>query len=677
MWQLPSFHRIGPEQFSDLFKSTPIATFGQLVNATIIALALYPVTSIPVMVGWWVVNLAMCALMWWRWYKNRERVITKISKKAIPRAMVSGFLYALPWSLLVILYLGNIPHREELLMGIAVIGMAAAGSVQLARIYPAALVYLATILLPVFIKSIMLAETQYYLLAGLSFSYIVYLISIISSSANTSIERSTALGDLKVKVNQLDSANDALEKLATIDDLTGMPNRRAFYDRLAGSISELNIPDNGFFVLLCDLDHFKNVNDTAGHAAGDNLLRKIAGRLQDNIKDCDFAARLGGDEFAIIVKNQQNSSDIKDFVQVLLGQIKDTLKFDDESINVGISIGISNFPRDAQTPEALLSLADIALQRGKSISRGKFWFFDENLRAKLLSDSKLEADLRVALAQKQFELFYQPKVDISSGRLRGFESLLRWRRPDGRIELPDSFLPLASERGLMLQISDFVIEKAIEDFCIWQDMGLDPGELSINIHPSQIKDRRRMERLVQDFHEVAIPPEKIILEITEECVIGRGTDEVPELLKFLKEQNFKISLDDFGTGYASLTHLKTLPVSEIKLDRSFIIDLDKNLPDRAIVHSMIKLVNLLELSTVAEGIENQEQHNILLAMGCTTGQGYFYGRPMNLSAATKYLRSAIASNSDNSKNIVKFADITPQADRRIEQRENQQIVGTK
>ena len=187
MWQLPSFNRIGPEQFSDLFKSTPIAIFGQLINATIVAFALYPVTSILIMFSWWVVNLCMCILMWWRWYNNRHRVITKISRKAVPRAMASGFLYALPWALLVILYLGKIPHKEELLLGIAVIGMAAAGSVQLARIYPAALVYLATILLPVFIKSIMLAETQYYLLAGLSLSYIAYLISIISSSANTSI----------------------------------------------------------------------------------------------------------------------------------------------------------------------------------------------------------------------------------------------------------------------------------------------------------------------------------------------------------------------------------------------------------------------------------------------------------------------------------------------------------
>ena len=667
MWQLPSFNRIGPEQFADLFKSTPVATSGQFINATIIALALYPVTSIPIMIAWWLVNLAMCALMWSRWYKNRNRVLTRISRDAIPRAMVSGFLYALPWSILVILYLGEIPLGEELLMGVAVIGMAAAGSVQLARIYPAALVYLATILLPVFIKSIMLAEMQYYLLAGLSFSYIVYLISIISSSANTSVERSAALSDLKVKVNQLDLANDALEKLATIDDLTGMPNRRAFYDHITSSISETNNPDDGFFVLLCDLDHFKNVNDTAGHATGDELLRKIAGLLQNYTKDCDFAARLGGDEFAIIVKNQQHSSDIKDFVEVLLGKIENTFKFDDESINVGISIGISNFPRDAQTPEALLSLADIALQRGKTISRGKYWIFDENLRTKLLSDSKLEAALRIALAEKQFELFYQPKVDIATGRLRGFESLVRWRRADGKIELPNSFLPLASERGLILQISDLVIEKAIEDFSRWQDMGLDPGELSINIHPSQIKDRRRMERLVQDFHEVAIPPEKIILEITEECIIGRGTDEVPELLKFLRDQNFKISLDDFGTGYASLTHLKTLPVSEIKLDRSFISDLDKNPQDRTIVQSMIKLVNLLELTTVAEGIENQEQHNILLSMGCTTGQGYFYGRPMNLDAATKYLRSAIDSNSDDLRNILKLVDTTPHTDERNEQ----------
>ncbi len=660
MWQLPSFDRIGPEQFSDLFKSTPVATLGQLINATIIALALYPVTSISVMAGWWTVNMAMCTLMWWRWYKNRHRVITKISSEAIPRAMMSGFLYALPWSILVVLYLGEIPHREELLLGIAVIGMAAAGSVQLARIYPAALVYLATILFPVVLKSIILAELQYYLLAGLSISYIVYLISIISSSATTSIERSAALSDLEVKVNQLDLANDALEKLAKVDDLTGLPNRRAFHDHLTSSISEAAHLGSKFYLLLCDLDHFKNVNDTAGHTAGDYLLQKIADRLQKNIEDCDFVARLGGDEFAIIVKSQQNNSDAREFIQTLMNQINRKVKFDNNSINIGISIGVSNFPRDAQLPEVLLSLADITLQRGKSISRGQLWFFNHKLRSKLSSDAKLEADLRIALTEKQFELFYQPKVDIRTGQLRGFESLLRWRRMNGEIESPGAFLPVASERGLVLRISDFVVDKVIEDICMWQDMDLDAGEISINIHPLQIKDHRRMKRLVQDFSEVAISPEKIILEITEECVIGRGTDEVPDVLRLLLEHDFKVSLDDFGTGYASLTHLKTLPVSEIKLDRSFINDLGSSLSARSIVHSMIKLVDLLGLTTVAEGIENQEQHNILLAMGCATGQGYFYGRPMNLETATKYLRNAAKFNSNDSKKFPKLVDIAPQ-----------------
>lgn len=659
MWQLPSLDRIGPEQFADLFKSTPIATLGQLVNATIVALALYSVANTLVIAGWWTINLVMCTWTLWRWHQNRHRVITRISSRAISRAVMSGILYALPWSMLVILYLGEIPHHEELLMGIAVVGMAAAGSIQLARIYPAALAYLATIFIPVIIKSIALGGLQYYLLACLSVSYIVYLISIVANSANASIDRSAALNDLVDKVTQLDQANNALEKFATEDDLTGLVNRRVFHELLASSISEARSLGSNVSLLICDLDHFKNINDMSGHAVGDHLLKEIARRLEDSIEDCDFVARMGGDEFAIVIKSQQMRVDTIEFIQRLMDRVNHPVRLEGTIINPGISIGVSIFPNDAQRPEDMLSHADMALQRGKTISRGRFWFFDDNLRSKLSSDATLEGDLRIALAEEQFELFYQPKVDIKTGQLFGLESLLRWRRPNGEIILPGLFFPVAEERGLMPHISDFVVEQAIDDICTWQDMGLDSGEVSINIHPTQIKDHYRMHLLAQDVAKSSLSPEKFVLEITEECVVGRGTDEVPDTLEFLRQSNFRISLDDFGTGYASLAHLRTLPVDEIKLDRSFISNLNTNLTDRSIVQAVIKLAVSLGLTIVAEGIENQEQHNILLAMGCSVGQGYLYGRPMDLEATTEYLRSAAKFNTTNSANVSRLIDIKP------------------
>ncbi len=643
LWRLPPLERIGPEQFADLFRITPVATIGQIVNATIVAIALVGQTGITAMLSWWLVNLIMCGWTYGRWLKNRHRKIEKLSNRAIPRAIVSGFFYALPWSLLAAFYLGNLPHHEEMLMSIAVVGMAAAGSVQLSRIYPAALAYLATIFLPVIVKSIAVNEIHYYLLAGLAISYIGFLLTIVSNNANASIERSTALKDLEKKVIQLDEANDSLELLASYDDLTELPNRRTFYNHLAGTINEAMLLGDNFFVLVGDLDHFKNVNDVSGHAAGDRLLQVIAERISSCVEDGDLVARMGGDEFAVIVQNRTMANDKMGFMQRLLSNINVQVDIDGTLVNPGMSFGVSMFPTDARDAESLMTYADVALQRGKAVTRGECWFFDNGLGAKLEADNDLERQLHSAIAENQFELFYQPKVDIRTGQLHGMESLLRWRRGVDDVVAPGGFFQVAEERGLMSELADFVLARYIEDNCRWQELGLNPGKVSVNIHPLQIKDPHRMALFAQQVEKTSLNIKNLVLEITEECVVGRGTDDVPKTLACMRDLNFNISLDDFGTGYASLTHLKTLPVDELKIDRSFISDLTNDLSDRAIVLAMIKLADTLGISVVAEGIENQEQHNTLLAMGCATGQGYFYGRPMDVKSATDYLRKAMAA----------------------------------
>lgn len=668
LWRLPPLKKIGPEQFADLFRVTPIATLGQFINATIVAIALLAETGAVAMFIWWSVNLVMCGWTYSRWRKNRHRTITKLSKRAIPRAVMSGVLYALPWAMLATFYLGNLPHHEELVMSIAVLGMAASGSVQLARIYPAALAYLATIFLPVILKCITLNEHHYYLLAFLSISYIAYLLTIVANNANVSIERTAALKDLEKKVGQLDEANDSLELLASYDDLTELPNRRAFYNHLEGSINEAMLLGDRFYVLVGDLDHFKNVNDMSGHAAGDRLLQVIAERISHCIEQGDLAARMGGDEFAIIVENTSMANDKLGFMQRLLASINVPVDIDGTLINPGMSFGISMFPDDARDAEALLSFADIALQRGKTITRGECWFFDAELSAKLAADNALEKQLREAIASNQFELFYQPKVDIRTGQLHGMESLLRWRRGVDDVVAPGGFFQVAEDRGLMSDLADFVLIRYLEDNCRWQELGLSPGKVSVNIHPLQIKDPHRMAMFAKQVAKTSLNIRNLVLEITEECIVGRGTDDVPKTLASMRDQNFNISLDDFGTGYASLTHLKTLPVDELKIDRSFISDLNNDLSDRAIVLAMIKLADTLGISVVAEGIENQEQHNTLLAMGCTTGQGYFYGRPMDVKTATEYLRKAQAAG--------KMEPIRSVKNRSVTARRNQQLVGS-
>ena len=640
MWRFPSLNKIGADQFTDLAKSTPIALLCQIINITLVSISLYSVTNKYLIVSWWIINLVMSSWTIWRWMKNRHRVITRISKKAIPRAVFSGVLYALPWSVLVLLFLGNIPHHEELVMGVTVAGMVAAGSVQLAVIYPAALAYLGTILVPVFFRCIVLDEFQYTLLGAISFVYIIYLVAIILNTSKASIERSTALNDLKVKVKQLDLANDTLEKLAAIDHLTGLPNRRGFQDELSGAIKHANCSGGKFSLFVCDLDHFKNINDISGHSAGDILLQKIARRLKNVVQENDVVARIGGDEFAIIVRDHDCKLDDTNYIRKLINNVKRTVTIEGTKVDPGISIGAAVYPADANNGDDMMLYAGLALQHGKTISRGQHWFFDSKLNSKLKNDAALENELKIAIEENQFELFYQPKVNIENGKLYGLESLLRWRHPNGDIRSPNSFFSVAEERGLMSLISDFVVKQAVADICSWNKSGNWPGTVSINIHPVQIIDRHRMHQLVSIVNDAGVLASQITLEITEECIVGRGTDEVPDILNHMRENGFKISFDDFGTGYASLTHLKTLPVDEIKLDRSFISDLDASGSDRAIVLAMINLASSLGLLTVAEGVENENQHALLLAMGCSLGQGYYYSKPMNHAATTQYLTSA-------------------------------------
>ncbi len=639
-WQHPLIRDIGPEQFSNLFKTTPASSVGVVINASIMAVALLGNISWQEVAIWWCLNLLCAAYAMVRWSKNKHKKPTTISRRAIKKLTVTAFFFALPWAYLMAKYLGELPHGSELILVAIVGGMAAAGGIQLSRIYPAALAYLTVLTVSVIGKCLYLGTYEYYLFALLTISYGFFLKQVIYYSAQLSIDRSFALDTLQKKISEMDRTKADLQRFAMEDPLTCLANRREFQERLTAAISEAKQEGSAVSLLVCDLDHFKNVNDISGHAAGDTMLRKIASRLRNTIRDCDLVARVGGDEFAIIARHHKSPKDTVNYAQNVLNTINQPINIDGTNVIPGMSIGISMFPYDAHDDSTILSHADLALQRGKAAGRGQYNFFDHKLKSQLSSDQAMETDLRLALVEEEFELFYQPKVCIRTGTLQGFEALLRWRQTDGTLVAPGAFFPVAEDRGLMPYISDVVIEQALKDIQFWKDQGYNPGKISLNIHPIQIKDEHRMKRLVRDIERNGINPGDIYLEITEDCIIGRGTENIPEMLKYLRNKGFRISLDDFGTGYASLSHLKDLPVDELKFDRSFIQDLLGNASNRAIVHAMVKLANSLGITTVAEGIETQEQHNVLMAIGCTIGQGYLYNKPLEFEAATRLLINA-------------------------------------
>lgn len=640
IWQYSLVKNIGPEQFAALFKTTPASVIGIVVNSSIMAVALIDRAPAYEILVWWIINMLTAAYAFYRWAKNRNRNPSKISRRAIKKLTLTAFVFALPWVYVIVAYLGNLSQGREIILVTVVGGMAASGGIQLSRIYPAAMVYMTCLLLTGAVKSLYVNQTDYFLLAVLFVSYGVFLEQVIRAGAIQSLERSTALHQLHTKVREMDIAKKSLQRIAMEDPLTSLPNRREFHQRLAATVSEARRQGSTAAILLCDLDHFKNINDISGHAAGDALLVELADRLQNCVRQEDIVARIGGDEFAIITKHHRSPKDTVDFAQRILEAVNQPVSIEGTNVQPGISIGISMFPYDAQDEATLLSHADLALQRGKAAGRGQYYFFDQKMKSQLSCDTAMETDLRLALVDEELELFYQPKVCIRTGMLQGFEALVRWRRADGSVVTPGEFFNVAEERGLISYISDFVMEQALADICYWRENNYNPGTISINIHPTQLKDLHRMRRFMRDVERHKIDPGCIYLEITENCIIGRGTEEVPQILEEFCKKGFKISLDDFGTGFASLTHLKNLPVDELKFDRSFIHDLLSNASNRAIVHAMIKLASSLDMKTVAEGVENREQHNVLMAMGCTTGQGYLYNKPLIRADATRMIASA-------------------------------------
>ncbi len=620
-----------------MFWTTSTAILGNIVTLTISLLALLPYSEPAPLFTWWVISISLATYIIIKG-KGLHGNTSNIAPHKLSRMLsLSSFSFTLPWTYLIIRYIGHVPAETEILIITTIAGISAAGAIRLSRYPMASLTFLGSMIVPSIAVFLWIGDYQHILLTVLFASFSIYLVATVYFNANLWKQKSQAM--------------DKLHRLAMQDTLTSLPNRRHFREYLDQALIDTDNHSTGLSLFICDVDHFKNVNDTSGHETGDLLLKEIANRLKDCIGDKGMVARIGGDEFAIIANNQNTPKNTLDLAKSIIAQVSRPLKIDSQPMTPSMSIGISMYPFDAHDEKTLLTHADMALQRGKSISRGQFDFFDQKLKSQISSDELIECDLRVALTEKQFELFYQPKIDIRSGHLSGFETLLRWRKSNGKIATPGEFFSVAEKRGMMPYVSDFAGKQAIQDMEIWENMGLDPVSVAINIHSSQIRDPHRMDKLVTRVNKAGINPKKLILEITEDCVIGRGTEDVPKMMQQLQNHGFSISLDDFGTGFASLTHLKTLPVNEIKIDRSFIRDLLTSPPDRAIVHAMIKLASSLGLQTVAEGIEESEQHSVLLAMGCNIGQGYYYAKPMDVEAATNYLKSCSIRQQASQSNV--------------------------
>ncbi|MCL2345857.1 MAG: EAL domain-containing protein [Desulfobulbus sp.] len=422
------------------------------------------------------------------------------------------------------------------------------------------------------------------------------------------------------------AAESRIRELADFDALTGLPNRRLLLDRLLQLIAGAEREEAPFALLCLDLDNFKRINESLGHSVGDELLCAVARRLGSATRRIDTLARLGGDEF-ILVMPGANAAGAADLARRLLDACNTPFTIAGHDLTVTPSLGVTTYPQDGKDIETLLRNADVAMYKAKEQGRNTFQFYTVEMNTATFERLMLESSLRRAIRNGELTLHYQPLIDLGSGRIIGVEALVRWHHPDLGLVMPDRFIHVAEETGLINPLGDWVLGEACRQAQAWIDNGLPPLVMAVNVAPEQFRQAGFVAAVAGALAGSGLDPTLLELEVTERTVMT-GAEINIGTLAALHRMGVKLSLDDFGTGYSSLAYLKRFPVGKLKIDRSFVRDLELDPDDQAIASTIVNMGRSLRLAVLAEGVETREQLALLRAMDCTMAQGYFFSRPL-------------------------------------------------
>jgi diguanylate cyclase (GGDEF)-like protein len=443
------------------------------------------------------------------------------------------------------------------------------------------------------------------------------------------------------KIAKIKCGQDHLYHLAHFDPLTELPNRELAYDRIRQALLASHRKQTKSAILFADLDNFKHVNDSLGHSAGDILLKEVALRLQQCIREMDTVARLGGDEFLILLPDFIDMQSIITVAQKIKETLQPIFEINHHEIIVSISIGISIYPDDASDMEKLLRNADTAMYHAKSLGRNNFQFFTHQMNEEFKKHVHLTALLSRAIEREQFVLCYQPQINLITEKMFGVEALIRWHSPELGIMFPIDFIPTAEASGLIVTIGDWVLMTACRQGYCWLNEGLNDFRIAVNLSSVQFQQGQLATRLKEILMETQFPPALLELEITESIMMSSKA-EVLTTLKELKLLGVQISIDDFGTGYSSLSYLKTMPIDKIKIDQSFVRDITSDSNDAAIVNAIIAMAHGLNLDVIAEGVESKEQLDFLITKGCYEAQGYYFSQPIPAEEITAFWHNQLA-----------------------------------
>ena len=456
----------------------------------------------------------------------------------------------------------------------------------------------------------------------------------VMAAGNTEVaELGAGFNEMTTRLKEL---YESLESLAFTDPLTKLPNRTLFHERLEQAIDEAKRDYNPFALLLMDIDRFKDINDTLGHQVGDMLLQQVAARLRSKLRDIDTVARMGGDEFAILLPAVSDKHATM-AARMLLQALRTPFRVEEQSLDIGASIGVALYPDHGVDANILIQRADVAMYAAKHANSGHAFYdgkFDQHSPTRLT----LLGELRHAVEQEQFVLYYQPKVNLKNFQVTGVEALVRWNHPREDLMLPDTFIPLLEQTGMIRSLTPWVLNESLRQGHELQDLGA-PITISMNLSVRDLQDPYLADAFAEQLAALQISPRWLELEITESAVMTEP-ERALDVLTRLSSMGLRIAIDDFGTGYSSLSYLKKLPVNTIKIDKSFVIGMGRDENDAAIVRTSIDLAHNLKLEVVAEGVENEETLKRLNELGCDTAQGHYISRPLSAEELALWLKQS-------------------------------------
>ncbi|MBS0372222.1 MAG: EAL domain-containing protein [Proteobacteria bacterium] len=439
-----------------------------------------------------------------------------------------------------------------------------------------------------------------------------------------------------IDISELKASEERIRHLAHHDTLTNLPNRFSLNEKLEQAIGFCHRNDMQMALMLIDLDRFKAINDTLGHHVGDELLIQVANRLSNTVRKSDIVARLGGDEFVVVLPDVDTPADAAYVADKIVAAISAPYLINGQEQRTSPSIGICMYPDDALEIGDLLKDADVAMYYAKAKGRGNYQFFTEGMNAATAQRLALESELRIGLEREQFVLYYQPQVDLRSGLIVGVEALVRWQHPTRGLVPPSEFIPVAEEAGIIDALGDWVLQEACRQLRDWRDKGLGTIRMSINLSTGQFLDKTLPRRIHDLLEHHGLPAELLDLEVTESVSMA-SPDETIEVMKALTESGLTLSIDDFGTGYSSLAYLKLFPIRTLKIDRSFVKDIETDPSDADICDVTVLLAHKMGLEVIAEGVETEAQLKFLLSIGCEKIQGYLISQPLPADQAEAFL----------------------------------------